>query len=126
MTREQLVRALNDEYIRSILIGDVAWFRDHLADEFVCIESDASVLDKAAFLQRTAEGSTVASYNLDEVAVSFYGNVALVRATGSWMTKEGTRGISHYVDVYTHSLGEWKVVSAQITRPPSPSSPSSP
>ncbi|MFI5231339.1 MAG: hypothetical protein ACHQSE_02385 [Gemmatimonadales bacterium] len=33
-TREQQVRALNEQYIRSILTNDVEWFRTHLADEF--------------------------------------------------------------------------------------------
>lgn len=109
---------LNKAYIRSILSGDVAWFREHLAEEFVCIESDASQVDKAAFLLNIAEPPTVESYELTDVAVSFYGDCALVRATGSWVAKNGNRGISRYVDVYARSGQEWKVVSAQITRPP--------
>lgn len=117
MTPEQTIRALNEAYIRSILTGDVAWFRDHLAEEFICIESDASVVDKAAFLRRTAEPPTLTSYHLDEVAVSFYGDAALVRATGSWVTLSDSRGISRYVDVYARLGDGWKVVSAQITRP---------
>jgi ketosteroid isomerase-like protein len=119
MTRDQEVRALNEEYIRSILIGDVAWFREHLADEFICIESDATLVDKADFLRRTAEEPTTASYHLDDVSLSFHGDVALVRAKGSWVATNGTRGVSRYVDVYVRSGDAWKVVSAQITRPPS-------
>jgi hypothetical protein len=118
MTNEQEVRALNDAYIRSILRGDVAWFREHLADEFICIESDASIVDKPAFLQSIGEPPLVASYNLDSVDVSFYGDAALVRAKGSWVAKDGNRGISRYVDVYARIGGSWKAVSAQITRPP--------
>ena len=109
---------LNKAYIRSILAGDVAWFREHLAEEFICIESDASVVDKAAFLLKIAEEPTVASYELSDVAVSFYGDCALVRATGAWVAKNGSSGISRYVDVYARSGQEWRVVSAQITRPP--------
>jgi hypothetical protein len=116
-TPEERLRALNEQYIRSILTSDVEWFRTHLADEFICIESDATLMDKATFLARTAEPSTTASYHLDEVAVRCYGDVALVRATGSWTAMNGNRGISRYVDVYARQSGEWKVVSAQITRP---------
>lgn len=119
VTREQEVRALNEEYIRSILIGDVAWFREYLADDFVCIESDATLVDKADFLRRTAEEPTTASYHLDDVSLAFHGDVALVRAKGSWVATNGTRGFSRYVDVYVRSGDAWKVVSAQITRPPS-------
>ena len=117
MPREHTLRQLNEEYIRASLAGDVEWYRMHLADEFVCIESDGAVLDKAAFLRMTAKGSDLADYRLDEVDVRFYGDVALVRATGSWTAKSGTPGLSRYVDVYAKSDGEWKAVSAQITRP---------
>jgi hypothetical protein len=122
-TPDQRVRALNEQYIRSILTSDVEWFRAHLADEFVCIESDATLVDKTAFLMRTAGPSTTASYHLDDVTVRCYGDAALVRATGSWVATNGSRGISRYVDVYARQDGEWKVVSAQITRPPGPTAP---
>ncbi len=118
VTREQEVRTLNEQYIRSILTGDVAWFAVRLAEEFVCIESDGSVLDKSAFLRRTAGDASLVTYNLDEVDVRLYGDVALVRAKGSWTSKAGARGFSRYVDVYVHERNDWKVVSAQVTRPP--------
>lgn len=117
MSREKRLRLLNEQYVRASLAGDVEWFRAHLADEFVCIESDGSVLDKDAFLQMTAKGSDLAAYRLDEVDIRFYGDVALVRCTGSWTAKNGVPGMSRYVDVYVQSGDDWKVVSAQITRP---------
>jgi hypothetical protein len=75
------------------------------------------VLDKAAFLRQTAQGSDLAEYRLDEVDLRIYGDVALVRANGSWRTKTGVPGVSRYIDVYVRSGGQWKAVSAQITRP---------
>ena len=117
MPREERLRMLNEQYVRASLAGDVEWYRAHLADEFVCIESDGSVLDKNAFLQMTAKGSDLAEYRLDEVEVRFYGEVALVRCTGSWTAKNGAPGMSRYVDVYVQSGDDWKAVSAQITRP---------
>jgi len=117
MSREEHLRMLNEQYVRASLTGDVEWYRAHLADEFVYIESDGSMLDKDAFPQMTAKGSDLAEYRLDEVEVRFYGEVALVRCTGSWTAKNGTPGISRYVDVYVRSGDDWKAVSAQITRP---------
>ena len=116
LLREQELRALNEEYIRALLSGDVDWYRARLADDFVCIESDGLILDRAAFLRRTALGSLLASYVLKEVTVSFYGDVALVRARGEWTQRTGVAGHSRYVDVYARCGGEWKVVSAQVTR----------
>ena len=117
MSREEHLRRLNEQYVQASLAGDVEWYRGRLADDFVCIESDGSVLDKAAFLRMTARGSDLAHYRLDEVDVRFYGDVALVRATASWTAKNGAPGVSRYLDVYVRSGDEWKVVSAQITRP---------
>ena len=116
--REQELRQLNEQYLRASLVGDVEWFRAHLADEFVCIESDGSVHFRDAFLRLVAMESDLRDYRLDYVDVRFYGHVALVRASGSWTTKTGDLGISRYIDVYVHNENGWKVVSAQITRPP--------
>lgn len=111
------LRALNEQYVRASLAGDVEWYRRHLAEDFVCIESDGSVLDKAAFLWMTARGSDLATYRIEAVDVRLFGDVALVRATGAWTAKDGTPGLSRYTDVYVRSDDEWRVVSAQITRP---------
>lgn len=117
MPHEQQLQRMNKRYVAASLAGDVDWYRMHLADEFVCIESDASLLDKNAFLRLTAQGcSDLDEYKLVDVDVKFYGDVALVRALGSWTKKTGARGISRYTDVYVRNDDEWKVVSAQITR----------
>jgi hypothetical protein len=107
---------LNREYINAFMTADVAWYREHLADDFVCIESDGAVLDKTQFLINTAEGPDVADYKLDRVNVRIYGGVGLVQATGLFLRKDGTSGVSQYTDVYVHTGDGWKTVSAQITR----------
>jgi ketosteroid isomerase-like protein len=117
MTPEETIRKLNEDYVAASLAGDVGWYRKHLAEDFVCIESDGSVLDKPAFLAMTAQGSDLVEYHLDEVHLRFYGDVVLVRATGTWKTKKGAPGISRYTDIYVRMGNEWKAVSAQITRP---------
>jgi len=117
MSDVEQLRELNAQYIRASVSGDVAWYEDRLADDFVCIEHDGSVLDKPAFLRKTATGSQLAEYNLEQVDVRQYGDVTLVRATGQWLTKDGTPGVSRYTDVYMRMNDDWRVVSAQITRP---------
>jgi ketosteroid isomerase-like protein len=122
MSREDQIRRLNEQYVEASLAGDVEWYRHRLAEDFVCIDSDGSVLDKTAFLRMTAQGSDLAEYRLDEVDVRFFGDVALVRATGLWTSKSGVPGISRYTDIYVIAGDDWKVVSAQITRPASSAS----
>jgi ketosteroid isomerase-like protein len=120
MTPEETqLRQLNDQYIEAFLKSDAAWYQKHLADDFVCIESDGSVLDKPEFLRDAAKAHEVNEYKLDQVHVRIYGNTALVRATGLFTRKDGTKGTSQYTDIYVLSGAEWKAVSAQITRVPS-------
>jgi len=107
---------LNQEYVDAFMNADVEWYREHLADDFVVIESDGSVLNKAEFLTNTAKGPDVSDYTLQDVNVRIYGDVALVRATGLWTRKGGSTGLSCYIDVYVKQRDEWKTVSAQITR----------
>jgi len=117
MSDERLLRELNEAYIQAFMSGDVAWYDRHLADDFVCIESDASVLNKTEFLAQTAKGCDLAEYDLQKVDIRRYGDVALVQATGVWKAKNGSPGISRYTDIYVRADGDWRVVSAQITRP---------
>ena len=50
---------LNAEYVRAFMSSDVNWYEEHLVDDFVCIESDGSILNKSQFLSKTAEGPDV-------------------------------------------------------------------
>lgn len=114
---EQALERLNREYVDAFMNADVEWYGEHLADDFVVIESDGSILNKEEFLRNTAKGPDVADYKLHEVEIKIYGNAALVRATGVWTREDGKMGMSRYTDVYVRQNGEWKTVSAQITRP---------
>jgi len=110
------LQQLNQEYVDAFMNADVEWYRAHLAEDFVCVESDGSVLDKAEFLSNTVKGPDVVEYKLHEVDIRIYGDAALVRATGVWIREDGSMGMSRYTDVYIRVSSEWKAVSAQITR----------
>ncbi len=115
---ESRLRRLNEQYIAAVLHADVNWYREHLADDFVCIDSEGTLFDKEAFLRRTAGGPYVTDYKLENVRVRIFGETALVQATGIFTRKDGTPGMCHYIDAYVRSGDDWKVVSAQITRTP--------
>lgn len=107
---------LNEQYIDAVLHADVNWYRQHLADEFVCIDSEAMVFDKEGFLQYIALGPYFTDYKLENVTVRIYGETSLVQATGLFTRKDGASGMCRYTDIYVRSGNDWKVVSAQITR----------
>jgi ketosteroid isomerase-like protein len=111
-----LLTRLNQEYVDAFMNADVGWYRENLASDFVCIESDGSVLDRDAFLRTAARGPDVATYTLADVRVRVFGHTALVHATGRFTRRDGSHGTSRYTDVYVLTDGRWKAVSAQITR----------
>ncbi len=106
---------LNQEYVDAFMNADVEWYREHLADDFVVIESDGSVFNKTQFLSNTAKGPDVENYTLQDVNVRIYGNVALF-GRPAYGRESGSKGMSRYFDVYVKAGGKWKTVSAQITR----------
>lgn len=113
---EATLERLNRAYVQSFMSADASWYKEHLAEDFVCIESDGSVLNKEQFLIDCARGPDVAAYNLDAVHIRIYRGVGLVQATGLFTRKDGSTGVSRYTDVYVRSGESWKAVSAQITR----------
>jgi ketosteroid isomerase-like protein len=110
------LRQLNEQYIDAVMQAKVSWYRQHLADDFVCIDSEGTVFDKHAFLEHMSRGPYVSNYKLEDVTVRIYGETALVQATGFFTRKDGAPGMCRYIDVYVRSGDDWKVVSAQITR----------
>ena len=116
MSDERVLRELNQAYVNAFMHADAGWYDENLADDFVCIESDGSVLDKPRFLRQAAAGPDVAAYRLAEVRVRVLGDVALIHATGVFTRRDGTTGVSRYTDVYAQRDGIWQAVSAQITR----------
>ena len=115
MSDEATLRDLNAAYVRAFLECDVAWYQQHLADDFVCIESDGSLLDKPQFLRATAEPHDVVSFDLQHVRIRRFGDVALIHALGHFAHEDGRTGTSRYTDVYAKFGDEWKTISAQIT-----------
>jgi hypothetical protein len=115
-TDEETILDLNQKYIDAFMHSDVDWYEFILTEDFVCIDSDGSILHKAEFLKQAGRGPDVIAYELENVNVRLYGDVALVQATGRFTRQNGMVGHSHYTDIYVRREEAWQVVSAQVTR----------
>ena len=115
MSDKATLTDLNRQYVDAFMNANVDWNREHLTDDFVCIESNGSVLDKAKFLLQTSDGPGVRSYELEDTRVRLYDDIALVHGFGTFTRLDGTTGKSRYTDVYAKVDGQWKAISAQIT-----------
>jgi hypothetical protein len=106
---------LNHEYVASYLSADTSWYNDHLADDFVCIESDGSVLDKSAFLAARAKGPDFDAYGTTETSLRVYGDTALVQDRDTATRHDGSKRTSRSTSVWMRRGGLWKAVSVQMT-----------
>ncbi len=115
MSDEETLRILNRQYVDAFLNCDVEWYRQHVTDDFICIESDGTLLEKAAFLQGNSFPHDVVSYDLLDVRVRIFGEVALIHSHGKLTRKDGRTSFSRYTDCYAKFGDEWKAISAQFT-----------
>ena len=108
--------ALNDDYIRSVQIGDVRRFGEILADDFLCSNPDGSLVDKAGFLAQTARPVAIRGLASEDVRVRLLGDVAIIHARTRYTTAEGERRNGRYTDVWARRGGRWLAVAAHVTR----------
>lgn len=108
--------ALNLDYVRSVQAGDVARFRQILADDFRGSMPDGTLLDKAAFLAQTARPVTISGLACQDVELRILGEVAIVHARTTYTTADGRAAAGRYTDVWAKRNGEWLAVAAHVTR----------
>jgi hypothetical protein len=118
-----VLRTLNDHYVRAFREADVAWYDAHLAQDYQVISGDGSWHDRASALQRFALpvfANSMRSFPVGRVRVRRFGNVALIHAENDYELQDGRRGVSRYTDIWHRRDGRWLCIAAHITvhRPP--------
>jgi ketosteroid isomerase-like protein len=108
--------ALNLDYVNAVQAGDVARFRQILADDFRGSMPDGSILDKAAFLAQTAKPVTITGLACHDVELRILGDVAIVHARTTYTTADGRAAAGRYTDVWAKRNGAWLAVAAHVTR----------
>lgn len=117
---DQVLRALNENYVRAFREADVPWFDAHLAPDFLVVNSDGSIDDRGAALAEFAKpvfAERIRSFPVDKVRIRRFGDVAIIHAENAYELKDGRRGINRYTDVWHRQPdGRWLCVSAHITQ----------
>jgi ketosteroid isomerase-like protein len=107
---------LNREYIRSVQTSDVGWFKQLLAEDFLCSLPDGSLIDKERFLKRAAQPLDISNLEVHDVQVRLKGDVAIVHARTTYRMADGHPGAGRYTDVWARTEGRWQAVAAHFTR----------
>ena len=116
---EELLK-LEHEFARAVASNDVAALDGLLADDWIIIDPDGSIIDKARFLAVIKSGAL--SHELMEstdLRVRLYENTAVV--TGLTTTKGKFMGqdftsCERATDVFLKQAGSWQCVFTQLTR----------
>lgn len=111
-----VLSALNRDYIRSVQHGDVRWFDEILAEDFLCSNPDGSLVDKHQFLAQTARPVTISGLVAEDVQLRILGDVAIVHARTRYTMADGDERNGRYTDVWARRDGRWLAVSAHVTR----------
>lgn len=112
----QVERAWTDAHLR----GDAETLARLMADDYLKIESDGSVSDRAMTLTKfTPETRLWEKAEGDDYVVRVYGDVALV--IGRWSARGVNNGErfdyrARFLSVYVRRGGEWRMVAEQSTK----------
>lgn len=99
--------------------ADTRRFAEILADDFVCSNPDASIVDKPAFLRQIERIGKFRSMETGDVRIRVIGadaDVALIHATTTFVMADGRTGRGRYTDGWAKRGGQWVAVFAHVTR----------
>jgi len=115
-TFERELAELNRGYIRAAQNADVAWYREHLADDYLCSTVDGAISDKEGFLARIARGAAGSGYASVEPRIRILGDMALIHSGFRYTKPDGGAGRGRYTDIWVLREGRWLCVSAHFNR----------
>jgi ketosteroid isomerase-like protein len=107
---------LNHHYIRAVRESDVRWFDANLAAEFVNGNADGSFSDRAAFIEFIGKPIQVSNLRAEDVRIQVVGDIGIIHARTAYTKADGAAGAGRYTDIWWRAGGQWRCVSAHVTR----------
>jgi ketosteroid isomerase-like protein len=111
-----ILKQLNRDYIASVQNSDVRRFDEILAEEFYCSNPDGSLVDRSEFLLQTVRPVTISGLESSDVKIRLFGDVAIIHGRTTYKAADGEAKAGRYTDVWARRNGEWRAVSAHVTR----------
>jgi ketosteroid isomerase-like protein len=115
-----LIKKLESDRLAAGLRKDLDAISLATAEDYIQIDSEGNILDRAATLQRIKSSYAQLQANpVDDMVVRLYGNVAILTARATpkgTIDGKSTLGPIRYTRVYVKRDGRWQVVLFQQTR----------
>ena len=112
----EILRSLNEGYIRSVRTSDAAWFDEHLAADFVNGNPDGTLADRPAFLAQIARPLAVSGFDVEDVRIRLLGDFAIIHGRTVYTKQDGHSAAGRYTDAWSRRSGRWLCVCADVTR----------
>ena len=113
---------LEDDWSQASINRDASALQRFYADEYVFIDEDGVVTDRAKELKNLTTGDfRLDAFKFDDMKVRLYGNVAVVTGRntiqGVWVgTNRDVSGPYRFTDIFVKRDGRWVCVSSQSSR----------
>ena len=103
-----------DAYVKR----DPAFVQRLTTDDFTFIGPDGNSVGKADYVKGISGPTTFTAFDIGELKIRTYGDVAVVSGIASITAKTGEKdesGKYAFTDVFVKKAGEWKAVAGQAT-----------
>jgi Domain of unknown function (DUF4440)/NIPSNAP len=120
-TDSAILSGLNHQFIENFIRQDTIKHSTIIDPDFVCIESDGSIVPRAAYMRDWTGAyynSGYTSFSITDEMIRIFESTALVRSKTVYtkdINGKTVQGNSIYTDTYYKRDGKWKCVQAQIT-----------
>ena len=108
----ETLTGLNRDFVASVQKGDVKRLGEIFADDFMCSTPEGSLLDKAEFLELTAQPVTISGLVAEDVRIRLLGDFAIIHGRFNSRSADGKQRRGRYTDNYARRDGTWVAVSA--------------
>lgn len=115
-THVEMLRKLNDDYIRSVSASDVKRFDEILAEDFLNTNADGTLVNRAQFLAQIARPMAVSGFACEDVIIRVMGDFAIIHARTTYKKADGQPGAGRYTDMWALRGGQWLCVAAHVMR----------
>src|SRR4051812_43203330 len=106
--------ALNLDFFASVEKGDVKRFEEILADDFMGSFPDGSLLDKAEFLELTAQPVRTSGLVAEDVRIRLLGDFAIIHGRFNSRSADSKPRRGRYTDNWACRDGTWAAVSGHF------------
>jgi ketosteroid isomerase-like protein len=95
---------------------DVKRFEELLSDDYYCSNPDGSLVDRKGFLAQTAKPVTIKGLKGENVMIRMFGDIVIIHGATAYTTADGRAARGRYTDVWRKENGNWRTISAHVTR----------